>query len=341
MRLQTLAFLSLVPALAAQTTLSMVSATPIAAATSQAGGVATLQGIGQNATIGSSPNNVFLMTSQSPAGAYLSATTICYPTLPYQGGIGFNFFERAYARGTANDLAGSSASTSSTGVAFGPHAVLATFAAAPGTVGHVVVSWRTSSGTTGVKSARVDIDDDGVPEVSQSAAQEFSFPYTIGPSGTLVVRASNECASSGNGTSSTIYTWTEMWVGFMPDLTANCTITTYGQGCGGVAATGADAVNGSTRTLTVSATGCYPNSPALVATGSQQISLPLLLGCTLLCNAEGVAVVAADGNGDAAATWNIPATVVGTTHVQILPLTVLNGALALSASNGVRIVCTH
>lgn len=341
MRTTLLAVLSFVPALAAQATVTMVSATPIAAATSQSGGAATLQGIGQNTVIGGSPNNVFLMTSQSPTGGYLSATTICYPTLPINGGIGFNFFERAYARGTANDQAGSSTSTSNANVVFAPHAVLATFAAAPGTVGHVLVSWRNSGGTTGTYGATVDIGNDGTNEVAQAAAHEFSFPYTFGASGTLAVRVANECRSNGNGTSTTVYTWTEMWVGFMPDLTATCTITPYGQGCGGVAATGADVVTGSTRTVTVSATGCFPNSPAIVASGSQQISLPLPLGCFLLCNAEGVALISADANGDAAAAWTIPSTIIGTTYVQVLPLTVLNNALALTASNGVRIVCTH
>jgi hypothetical protein len=341
MRAPTLGFLLLLaPALTAQTTVALTAATPIAAATN-ANGTATLQGVASGTPIGTSPNNLFLTTNQSPTGAYLSATTICYPTLSYQGGIGFNFFERAYARGTVNDTAGSSASTAAGNVAFGPHAVLATFSAAPGTVGRVRVSWRTSSGTTGVHQATVDIGNDGTNEVAQSAGQEFSFPYTFGANGTLVVRAANECRSAGNGTSSLVYTWTEMWVGFQPDLTATCTFTSYGQSCGGVVATGSEVVNGGTRALSVTATGCFPNGVALFATGSQQINLPLAIGCSLLCNAEGVALVPADAVGTAVATWNIPSTVVGTTFVQALPITVVNNNLVLTASNGVRIDCTR
>jgi hypothetical protein len=58
-------------------------------------------------------------------------------------------------------------------------------------------------------------------------------------------------------------------------LTANCTITSYGQGCSGVQ-----------------------------AVGSQQISLPLPGGCALLSNAEGVALVSADAAGVAIAASN-------------------------------------
>lgn len=328
--------------LSAQTSVALVAATPIAAHTLAAAGPATLQGIPAGQPIAGSPNNVFLNTSQSPTPAYLSATTIVYPTLPNQGGAGFNFFERAYARGTAADLAGSSPSAAAAGATFGPHAVLATFSAAPGTVGRIVVSYRTSAanvaGTTG---ASVDIGNDGTAEFAQAAGAQWSSPVTIGPSGQLVVRVANECRSAGNGTATTVYTWTELFVAFQPDLAANCTFTNYGQGCAGVQAAGTELVVGTTRTILVLATGCFPSSPAIVATGSQQLGLQLPGGCSLLCNAEGVALAAADAAGNASTTWTLPITVVGTTFVQFLPVVDVNGALQLRASNGVRIDCVR
>ncbi|MCA8976247.1 MAG: hypothetical protein KDC98_16120 [Planctomycetes bacterium] len=339
MRQTSLVFLAFASGLSAQTTIAMTAATPIAAITSAAGGAVTWDGIPSGRAIGSSPNNVFLSTSQSPTGVYLSASTIIYPTQSYNGGIGFNFFERAYARGGINDVAGSSASPAQAGAAPGPHAVLATYATAPGTVGNIVVSFRNNGNST--VRAVVDVDNDGTNEVDQSVAGSISIPYTIGASGQVVVRVSNECHAKGNGTSTLQYTWTEMWVAFMPDLTATCTITSYGAGCGGVQATGTEVVTGSQRTLNVTATGCFASNPVIVATGSQRIQLPLLGGCSLLCNAEGVALASADASGSATVSWAIPATVIGTTYVQMLPIALSNGALVLKASNGVDITCTH
>lgn len=325
--------------LPAQTTLSLAAATPIAAVTSAAGGATTFQGIAQGQPIGSSPNQVFLSTSQS-ANGYLSATTIVYPTVGYQGGAGFNFFERAYAAGNPGNAAGSSASTSASGATFGPHAVLATFQAAPGTVGNIRVSWRNNDVAAGTANAIVDIGNDGIAEVNQAAPQEFSFPFTFPASGQVVVRVANECRSTGTGTSMAEYTWTEMWVGFQPDLTATCTISSYGQGCAGAMAAGNQIVVGNTRNLFVLATGCFPSGPVIVATGSAQLNLPLLNNCALLCNAETLAITTADAAGNATANWSIPTTALGTTHVQFLPLADQGGALVIRATNGVRVVCT-
>ena len=294
--------------------------------------------------IASAPQNVFQNTSQSPAGSYLSATTIVYPTMPYQGGAGFNFFERAYARGTAQDVAGSSSSASAAGFSFGPHQVLASFGAAPGTAGHIKVSWRNNAATVGptaVTGVLVDIGDDGVPEVQQAAAGEFSIPFTFGPSGQVAVRVGNECRSNGDGTNNLVYAWTELWVAFQPDLTATCTFTNYGQGCAGVQAGGNQLVVGNTRTIFLLATGCFPSSPTIVAIGSQPLALPLPNGCALLSNAGSLALVPADAAGNATVSWSIPVTVTGTSFAQFLPIADVGGLLAIRASNGVRIDCSN
>jgi dihydropteroate synthase type 2 len=111
-------------------------------------------------------------------------------------------------------------------------------------------------------------------------------------SGQVVVRVGNECRSTGTGSSTWEYTWTELWVGFQPDLTASCTITSYGAGCAGAQAAGNHVVVGNT------------------------LSLPLLNGCSLPCNGETLAVTTADAAGNATANWAIPATALGTTHVR-------------------------
>lgn len=327
--------------LSAQASVSLVAATPIAAMTSAAGGATTLQGVPLGRVIAGSPNNVFLTTNQSPTGTYLSASTICYPTQSYQGSAGFNFFERAYARGTAADAAGSSAASAQAGATFGAHAVLATFSATPGTVGRIVVSFRASAAPGGTTGAAIDVGNDGTAEFAQAGAGEYSLPYTFGSSGQVAVRVANECRQVGNGTTSMLYTWTELYVSFRPDLTATCTIANYGTGCGGAQAAATELVVGGSRTIVALATGCFPSSPAIVATGSQQVGLQLPGGCSLLCNAEGIALSLADAAGNATATWTIPVTVVGTTFVQFLPIADQNGALVIRATNGVRIDCVR
>ena len=153
------------------------------------------------------------------------------------------------------------------------------------------------------------------------------------------MRIGNECGSHGDGTTSTKYTWTELSVRFQPDLTATCTFTNYGQGCGGAQLAGNELVVGNTRSLFMLGTGCYPLSPVIIAIGSQQLGLPLLNGCALLCNAETLELASADAVGNATASWNIPVTLTGTSYLQFLPIADVGGLLAIRGSNGVRIDC--
>ncbi|MCA8976365.1 MAG: hypothetical protein KDC98_16720 [Planctomycetes bacterium] len=328
-------------ALVAQTAITMVAPSPISILTSEAGGASTFDGIPANHTIGTYPNSVSMSTSQYPGGKSFFAATIIYPTMGYNQGIGFNFFERASCRGVPGDISGSSSSAAQAGATLGDHTVLATFSNAPGTVGTIQISYRNNPGTGGTVHAKLDIDNDGTFEFDQAQGANTSFPYTMGSSGQVTVRVVNECSVDGVNLNTYNYAWTEIWVGFMPDITATCNITSYGQGCGGVTATGSEVVAGTSRTLTVLATGCFPNDPVIVATGSQQIRLPLLGGCELLSNAEGVALIGADGSGAASTSWVIPHSAIGTTYIQMLPITLQGNALVLAASNGVEVDCFH
>ncbi len=324
-------------AVAQNTTVTTIALTPIAALTRSSAGD-TYEGIAANTAIGSSPNNVFLGESQSLAG-YQSATTICYPTMPYQGGIGVNFFERAYARGTTSAEAGTSASASAAGATFGPHAILCTFHNTPGTVGNIVLSFRASTAPNGATSFALDVGNDNVVEAQGTSTTNVSLPYTFGPSGSVDVRVDNECYAVGNGSNTTQYSWTEIWVAFRPDLTATCTIQNYGTGCGPVAA-GSELVIGNQRVLTMLVTGCYPNAPVIAVTGTQQFNLQLPGGCALLSSGEAITLLTADGAGLASKSWTIPVTALGTAFHQFLPVTLQGNSLVISASNGVRIDCT-
>ena len=346
MRASLLTVLPLLAAsLSAQTTVTLSAATPISTMTSStmtSSSAQTFEVTPQGAAIGSSPNQVFQNSSQSPSPNWLTATTIIYPTAGFSGGAGFNFFERATTRGAVGDSSGTSQSASATGAAFGGHGVLATFAAAPGTAGNIVISWRnnlTTVGANGTANCQIDVDNDGTLEVSQSAAQNFTFPYTIGASGMLDVLVNNECRSDGDGQGTNVYTWTELFVSFQPDQTASCSFNNYGQGCAGSQLAGNELVVGNTRTVFMLGTGCFPASPVVVVIGSQQVGLPLLNGCSLLSNADSLQLVTADAGGNATVSWNMPITAVGTTFVQFLPIADVNGLLAIRASNGVQLTC--
>jgi hypothetical protein len=308
--------------------------------TSAASGPSTYQGVGLGTPIANSPNNLFLMTSQSPTGVALSASTICYPTLPINGGIGVNFFERANARGATGDVAGSSASAQQTGATFGPHAILCTVHGAPGTIGKIQLSFRQSAAATGTTGVLLDIGNDNTIELQSAAGVARDFPFTFGANGMVDVRVSNDCRATGDGTSTSHYSWTEIWVGFMPDLSATCTFTNYGQGCGPQAA-GGEVVIGRNRIVTMLVTGCFPNMPVVAVAGTQAINLPLLGGCSLLANALDISLLAADGAGNATDSWTVPVTMVGRTYHQFLPITLQNSALVLTASNGVRVDCVR
>ncbi|MCA8963356.1 MAG: hypothetical protein KDC48_00640 [Planctomycetes bacterium] len=327
------------PGLCAQASIALTSASPISVLTSDSAGVSTFGTVAQNQPIGYWPNAVSLSTSQYPNGKSLFASTSIYPTQSYQGGIGLNYFEHAACRGVPGDFAGSSASAGQTGATLGAHSVLATFSAAPGTAGEFRITLLANAGTNGTAFASVDVGNDNVVEYAQGNTGSFVIPYTFGPSGQEIVRIDNECNVPGVNLSLYNRGYSEISVWFMPNLTATCNITPYGQGCNGVQASGLDVVTGNTRTISVLGTGCYTNGPVIVASGSQQISLPLPLGCALLSNAEGVSLVTADAAGNATVTWQIPATLIGTTNVQMLPITVIGGNLTLSASNGVEIHC--
>lgn len=332
------AIVLLCPALAAQTTVSLVSTSPISVLTSETGS-ATFDTVPVNTPIGAWPNAVSLSTSQNPTGKFLSASTSIYPGLPYQDGIAFNFFERASCRGVAGEFAGSSASPAAAGATLGVHGVLATFAAAPGTRGNLRISLLANAGTNGTAHATVDVGNDSTIEFAQGTTGSLSIPFTFGPSGQVVVAVTNQTSVPGVGLSTFNRSYSDVSVGFWPDLTATCTFSTYGQGCGGVAAAGNELVNGPTRNLIVQATGCVPNSPAIVATGANQLNLPLLGGCSLLCTAESLLVLTADASGNLVQQWSVPSTLVGTIFVQVLPLTLVGGNLVITASNGVRIHC--
>lgn len=336
--MRTLLSIAVFAALAsAQTTVSIVTSGPVAAFADN-GTAPAFQGVAAGTAVANSPRNLFL-SARCATGEYASATTIAYPTQPYQEGIGLNFFERAYVRGSASTVAGSSASASASGAALGPHALLATFSNAPGTAGRIRFDFRANPGTTGAVFGSIDIDADGTVEASTNAGQSFDIPYVIGTSGTVDVLITNECMVTGTGSTLDFQScWTEAFLGFFPDLTATCTFTNYGQGCGATLQ-GGEVILGANRVVTLLATGAFPNSPALFVTGSSSLAIPLPGNCSLLSTVEIVDVEQADAVGNVTHTWTFPVIATGTSFHQVLPVRLVNGAVELLATDGLRIEC--
>ena len=321
---------------AQQATIAIQSATPISLFTSDSVGTTTFETVAAGTTIGYWPNGVSFSSSQYPNGKSFFATTSIYPTQPSYGGIGLNYFARAGCRGVAGDFAGTSNSANAAGATAGSHAVLATISAPPGTIGEFSISHLVNPGNNGIATASVDIDNDGSIEWSGGST---TIPYTFGASGQVTVRIDNRSWSPGVGTATYNSTFSDVSFWFFPDQTATCTITNYGQGCSGVQASATEIVAGTTRNLIALATGCFPSNPVIVASGSQQLGLPLLGGCSLLCTAETLEIITADAAGNATKSWSIPTTATGVTYLQMLPIDLQNGSLVLTASNGVRIGC--
>jgi hypothetical protein len=319
---------------AQQTTIDIRAEGPVAAL-AQSGAQQDFEGVSAGTPIGSS--NRLYLNALLNQGVYLSATTIAYPTMPYQGGIGCNFFERAYARGTATDVAGTSASPAPTGAQHGPHALLLSFQNTPGTAGKIVFSFRANPGTTGTTSGAIDVGNDGTLELSATQTSRQELPFTFGPTGSLDVRVLNACTVRGTGNASDFQSaWTEIWVGFQPDLTATSSFTNYGAGCANVQAFGGDVLLGSNRVVTMLVTGAFPNDPVLGVSGTQSLNIPLPGGCSLLSTVEVVTVLTADATGNATQTWTMPSTLTGIAYHQFLPMSLQSGAVVLRASDGVR-----
>ncbi|MBK9385790.1 MAG: hypothetical protein IPN34_13350 [Planctomycetes bacterium] len=319
---------------AQQTTIDIRTDGPCAVL-AQSGTQQDFEGVAAGTPIGSS--NRLYVNALLSQGTYLSATTIAYPTQPFENGIGCNFFERAYARGAASDVAGTSASPAATGAQHGPHALLLSFQNTPGTAGKIVFHFRANPGTTGSTSGAIDLDNNGTIEfrATQTATQEF--PFTFGPTGSLDLRVLNDCSVRGTGNTSDFQSaWTEIWVGFLPDLTATSSFTSYGAGCSGAQAFGGDVLLGSNRVVTMLVSGAFPNDPVLGVSGTQPLNIPLPGGCSLLATVEVVTVLTADASGNATQTWTMPATLTGIAYHQFLPLSLQSGALVLRASDGVR-----
>lgn len=323
-----------------QTTMTAMTDGPVAAL-AQIGTNTAFQVTAASTPVAASPNNLSLVATLN-TGGYASAITTAYPTQPYQGQIGVNFFERAYARGTSSEIAGTSASAAQQGASHGPHALRVTFQNNPGVSGKIVFSFRANASIGGVTAGSIDVGADGTVEYSTTASGFRELPFTFGTAGSVVVKVTNECRIAGSGNAVDFMSaWTEMWVGFRPDLTATSTFTNYGTSCGGVSATGTDVVIGSNRVLTFLVTGGFTNSVVLSATGSQQLAVPLPGGCNLLCTAESVRLLQSDNLGNATDSYVLPSIAVGTTFHQFLPLNLIGNNLVLTASNGVRVSCVR
>lgn len=331
--------------LVGQTTLSIVTDGPFGAGAA-AGAQSAVDGIPTGSTVGGFPNNLSLRGRVDlPTGAYASSTTLAYPTQPYAGGAGLNFFERAYARGTSAEQSGSVASAAGPVGAFGPHALLATFQAAPGTVGKIVFSYRVGPYATSTTSGSIDVGNDGTVEASGAGASTSQeVPFTFGPSGSVDVRITNECHVTGTGNVQDFaYAWTEIWVGFRPDLNATCTISSIGQGCNGLSESASETTAGANRVLNFVLSGAAPGSVAISMFGSTQLglALPGAAGCTLLTNADVFGLVTVGATGIGVDTLVIPMTTTGRVYHQYLPLDVVGGNLVLATTNAIRVDCVR
>ena len=203
-------------------------------------------------------------------------------------------------------------------------------------------SFRTggTSPATATVGGSVDIGNDGTVEFSTAAGASREFGYTIGASGSVTVRVTNECVVTGTGNPQDFASaWTEIAIAYRPDINSTCTITTYGNGCAGVTAAGTSSVLGTNRVFSFLVTGAPVNSTVIAATGVQRLNLQLPGTCSLLTNAVVVRLIPSDGVGNATDSFTAAASATGRTYHQFFPLDFVGNNLVLTASNGVEVDC--
>jgi hypothetical protein len=316
--------------LAAQATVDLTTLTPVGVAS--AAPTPTFVGVPANAPA----NDLSLLTGATLAeGATFRTVVTGSATAP-----GFVVNARSsFAPATGLRIAGTTASTGAAG-AFGPVDVLATFRAAPGTTGRLQVQLLqfalpiNAVNATGVAAGLVDIGADGVPEVTQQTGVA-QFPVVFGASGEVRVLVRTEALAvvANGGFAASVLVDTV----FLPDPPTSCTITPYGAGCGGAAASGTHVTSGALRAITLLGTGGIAGMPVISAFGDQTNGPALPGGCLLLTTSTVLIPLLADPFGAATHTFTVPVSAAGTLSQQFVPLDL--ATFTFRASNGLEITC--
>lgn len=290
--------------------------------------------------IGRFPNTLDIGASVNPGSTpNARSVTLAYPS-GFGARTGLNFFERSYCRGALTDRSGTSASATANGANWGGHSLLATFTSPTAIRGELQLSFRADTDTTGTVGAALDIGNDGTVEFSASSGGSFTFPISLAANTPLVCRLTNQCEVTGTGNVNDFqYCWTELYFAFVEAQNTTCAFNNYGAGCGGATAAGADVTVGSQRVVTFVVNGAFPNMPVINAIGDQQLNVPLLAGCNLLCNAIDVSLMQADATGTAVESYTMPLTMAGRSFHQFLPIDIVGNTLVVRTTNGIDFAC--
>jgi hypothetical protein len=280
---------------------------------------------------------VSLRASVDPVGdPYAGFITIAYPQI---GGLSVAVLERGYARGTARESGGTSASLLAAGATTGPHEFLMTIAAAPGTPGTLRISWNAQAELGATVSGAIDVGNDGSFEWTGGAGTRGAIlPMTVGAQPTAV-RIVTDGAAAGTGSSADwVNYFADLFVRFDEDVATTCTFTGYGTSCGPTLAGSAQTV-GTEHVVTMTMRNGFAGALALAFAGDQRLALGFGGGCSLLCNATIATVVSIDATGTAQETYRLPYTTIGRAWFQMLPVTLQGQNLVITASNGVELDC--
>lgn len=126
-----------------------------------------------------------------------------------------------------------------------------------------------------------------------------------------------------------------------PHLTAQCTVTEYGTGCGGLAAVGSAEPNGNTVRVTFSAIHAAPGAAILFLVGGPEASVSIPgTRCLLLLEPVFAQNHVAGHDGTYTFSKALPSTFAGRARVQFGEVVLDGNAIRVRMTNGLLLDCT-
>ena len=311
---------------------STITVSPVAVASTTAGLPTVFFGVPTNAAAD------YLQLTTSPTGIDAASLGVSHPSVGFGGSVRIDTSVFFLGATPGSRSAGTATANGPGGPAFSPVEFLVRFHAFPGTHGLLTLDAGSvvspSAGTvTLVNQATIDVNADGTVEASSTSGIVI-LPWVAPPGGELLVKLIVDNHAAGTGF---LYSTSRTQVTLALDPPAQCTITTYGNGCGGATASGNQQQTGSSRIVTLFGAGGFPNAPMVSIFGGQNVGPTLPGGCVLRNDALILVPLLSDALGNTTQSFGLPVSALGTLYQQFVSIDL--ATFAFRASNGVEIHC--
>jgi hypothetical protein len=262
-------------------------------------------------------------------------------------GLGFEITENGRALGAGARCGTSSDAAGSASPMPGPHGAQAVWSLAPGATGTLSIGWVAQTSNSGaLAGAVVDVDGDGTPDFTATAAQSAfqQFALTADANGDVSISVATDGLAGATASSNTSAYHAVLRVHFRPDVPApTCTFSSFGQGCGGNLAASLD-LSRSRPALDFDVSNANANGLGLLLIGTQRAT-PIVLPnsmCSLLVDATPGLHVPFRTDGAGAASIRLPFTGRRAFTIDAQALLLIADPVAgpsLGTTDGVQVVC--